>query len=74
MNVAFEKPTIAVDTHVFRVANRTGYAKGKTPEIVQKKNGAVHSAPLSCRCSSLVHSARPLYLQSQKARMLEVPD
>lgn len=37
MNVAFEKPTIAVDTHVFRVANRTGYAKGKTPEIVQKK-------------------------------------
>ena len=27
MNVAFEKPTIAVDTHVFRVANRTGYAK-----------------------------------------------
>ena len=37
MNVAFEKPKIAVDTHVFRVANRTGYAKGKTPEIVQKK-------------------------------------
>ena len=63
MNVAFEKPTIAMDTHVFRVANRTGYAKGKTPEIVQKKNGAVHSAPLSRRCSSLVHSARPLYLQ-----------
>lgn len=74
MNVAFEKPTIAVDTHVFRVANRTGYAKGKTPEIVQKKNGAVHSAPLPRRCSSLVHSARALYLQSQKTRMLEVPD
>lgn len=37
MNVAFDKPTIAVDTHVFRVANRTGYAKGKTPEEVQKK-------------------------------------
>lgn len=37
MNVAFNKPTIAVDTHVFRVANRTGYARGKTPEEVQKK-------------------------------------
>lgn len=37
MNVAFGHPFIAVDTHVFRVANRTGYAKGKTPEEIQKK-------------------------------------
>ena len=37
MNVAFNHPLIAVDTHVFRVANRTGYAKGKTPEEIQKK-------------------------------------
>lgn len=37
MNVAFGHPLIAVDTHVFRVANRTGYAKGKTPEEIQKK-------------------------------------
>lgn len=37
MNVAFNHPLIAVDTHVFRVANRTGYAKGKTPEAVQEK-------------------------------------
>ena len=37
MNVAFNSPLIAVDTHVFRVANRTGYAKGKTPEEVQDK-------------------------------------
>ena len=37
MNVAFGHPYIAVDTHVFRVANRTGYAKGKTPEEVQTK-------------------------------------
>ena len=36
-SVAFGQDAIAVDTHVFRVANRTGYAKGKTPEIVQKK-------------------------------------
>lgn len=37
MNVAFGAPLIAVDTHVFRVANRTGYAPGKTPAEVQDK-------------------------------------
>ena len=31
LNVAFGEPTIAVDTHIFRVANRTGLAPGKTP-------------------------------------------
>ena len=35
LNVAFGEPTIAVDTHVFRVANRTGLAGGKTPEQVE---------------------------------------
>ncbi|MCD8340147.1 MAG: endonuclease III [Burkholderiales bacterium] len=37
MNVAFDAPFIGVDTHVFRVANRTGYAPGKTPLQVQIK-------------------------------------
>ncbi len=37
LNVAFGEPTIAVDTHVFRVANRTGLASGKTPEDVERK-------------------------------------
>ena len=35
MNVAFGEPTIAVDTHVFRVGNRTGVAPGKTPREVE---------------------------------------
>ena len=35
LNVAFGAPTIAVDTHVFRVANRTGLAPGKTPDAVE---------------------------------------
>jgi endonuclease-3 len=35
-NVAFGQPTIAVDTHIFRVANRTGLAPGKTPLAVEK--------------------------------------
>lgn len=36
LNVAFSEPTIAVDTHIFRVSNRTGLAPGKTPLAVEK--------------------------------------
>jgi len=35
LNVAFGQPTIAVDTHIFRVGNRTGLAPGKTPLAVE---------------------------------------
>ena len=35
LNTAFGQPTIAVDTHIFRVANRTGLARGKTPLEVE---------------------------------------
>jgi endonuclease-3 len=35
LNVAFGEPTMAVDTHIFRVANRTGLAPGKTPYEVE---------------------------------------
>jgi endonuclease III len=37
LNEAFGEPTIAVDTHIFRVSNRTGLAPGKTPTAVEKK-------------------------------------
>jgi endonuclease-3 len=37
LNTAFGEPTIAVDTHIFRVANRSGLAPGKTPLAVEKK-------------------------------------
>lgn len=37
LNTAFGEPTMAVDTHIFRVANRTGIAPGKTPLAVEKK-------------------------------------
>jgi endonuclease-3 len=36
LNVAFGEPTMAVDTHIFRVANRTGLAPGKTPLAVEQ--------------------------------------
>ena len=35
LNVAFGHPTMAVDTHIFRVSNRTGLAPGKTPRAVE---------------------------------------
>jgi len=41
LNTAFGEPTIAVDTHIFRVANRTGLAPGKTPLAVEKQLLAV---------------------------------
>jgi endonuclease-3 len=37
LNEAFNKPTIAVDTHVFRVSNRTGLTKGKNPDQVEEQ-------------------------------------
>ena len=36
LNTAFGQPTMAVDTHLFRVCNRTGLAPGKTPLVVEK--------------------------------------
>jgi endonuclease-3 len=44
LNVAFGEPTIAVDTHIFRVGNRTGLAPGKTPREVEEALEAVTPA------------------------------
>jgi endonuclease-3 len=43
LNVAFGEPTMAVDTHVFRVANRTGLAPGASPEVVEQ--GLLRAVP-----------------------------
>ena len=45
LNVAFGEPTMAVDTHVFRVANRTGLAPGNNPEVVEERLLAVVPEP-----------------------------
>jgi len=47
LNVAFGEPTIAVDTHIFRVANRTGLAPGTTPEAVEQ--ALLHRVPRQYR-------------------------
>jgi endonuclease III len=41
LNVAFGEPTVAVDTHIFRVANRTNLAPGKNPREVEDRLEAV---------------------------------
>jgi len=50
LNTAFGEPTIAVDTHIFRVANRTGLTRGKTPLAVEK--GLLRTTP-----SEFLHDA-----------------
>jgi endonuclease-3 len=47
LNTAFGEPTIAVDTHIFRVANRTGLAPGKTVRAVEDK--LVKAVPVEYR-------------------------
>jgi len=44
LNTAFGEPTMAVDTHIFRVANRTGLAQGKTPLAVEQ--GLLKNIPI----------------------------
>jgi endonuclease III len=49
LNIAFGEPTIAVDTHLFRVANRTGLAPGKTPLAVERGLVKIIPAPYLLR-------------------------
>ena len=57
LNVAFGQPTIAVDTHIFRVANRTGLAPGRTSGRGRAQAGQVHARGIPARCASLADSA-----------------
>ena len=66
LNTAFRQPVMAVDTHIFRVANRTGIAPGKTVLAVEKGlMAAPASSPISATTRNLKHtrgeSARPRY-------------
>ena len=73
LNVAFGEETFAVDTHIFRVANRTGLAKGKTPLEVELKLEKVDAAAVPPPRPPLADPARPLHLQGAHARMLALP-
>ena len=47
LNEAFGQPTIAVDTHIFRVSNRTGLAPGKNPDQVEEGLEKVTPEPIA---------------------------
>ena len=73
LNIAFGQPTIAVDTHIFRVANRTGIAPGKDVVEVERKllkfvpDEFKHARP------SLADPARPLRVRGAQAQVFGVP-
>jgi endonuclease III len=70
LNVAFGEPTIAVDTHIFRLGNRTGMAPGKTPRAVE--DGLIKRVPTHW----LLHAHHWLILHGRytcKARKPECP-
>ena len=74
LNVAFGEETFAVDTHVFRVGNRTGMAPGKTPLEVELEAGRGGAAGLPPARPSLADPARPLHLQGPAPAVREMPD
>lgn len=68
LNVAFGEPTIAVDTHIFRVGNRTGLAPGKTPLDVER--GLEHRVPKHYR----LHAHHWLILHGRYVCKARKPD
>ena len=70
LNVAFGEPTMAVDTHIFRVGNRTGLAPGKTPLEVELKLEKRVPPAVPAACAPLADPARPLRLRGAQAAVL----
>src|SRR5574337_1076465 len=82
LNIAFGEPTLAVDTHIFRVANRTGLAPGKTPLAVEMQ--LIERVPPAYAADAhhwlILHgryvclARRPLCWQCSVARWCDYPD
>ena len=67
LNTVFGEPTIAVDTHIFRLANRSGLAPGKTPRAVEDGLNRIVPCALQAARAPLADPARPLCLQGADA-------
>ena len=74
LNIAFGQPTMAVDTHIFRVANRTGLAPGKDPLEVEQKLVKFTPAGIPAARAPLADPARALRLRRAQAEVPGVPD
>ncbi|MDP1612812.1 MAG: endonuclease III [Sulfuritalea sp.] len=68
LNIAFKEPTIAVDTHIFRVGNRTSLAPGKTVDAVEQK--LLKAVPAEFR----LHAHHWLILHGRYTCKARVPD
>ena len=74
LNTAFGESTIAVDTHIFRVCNRTRLAPGKTPRQVEEKLLRWGAGGLQARRPPLAHPPRPLRLHRPQAPLRRLPN
>ncbi|MGY3454737.1 endonuclease-3 [Bradyrhizobium sp. LM3.4] len=74
LNMAFGEHTMAVDTHVFRVGNRTELAPGKTPLEVELWSRKADPGRIHAPRPSLADPARSLYLPRAQAALRGVPD
>ena len=75
LNMAFGEPTMAVDTHIFRIGNRTGLAPGKDPLAVELKLDRSRSRTKYMHArASLADPARPLHLPRAPAAVREMRD
>ena len=72
LNIAFGEPTIAVDTHIFRVGNRTGLAPGKTPFEVEMKLERGGAGEIQAARPPLADPARALRLRRAPAAVRNV--
>ena len=67
LNVAFGEPTIAVDTHIFRVGNRTGMAHRQEPARGRAEARSSRAGELQAPRAPLAYSARALHLRGAQA-------
>ena len=74
LNIAFGEPTIAVDTHIFRVGNRTGLGARQDPLEVELKLLEVDPGRIHAARASLADPARPLHLSGAQAAVREMRD
>ena len=74
LNVAFGEPTIAVDTHIFRVGNRTNMAPGLTPFEVELESREGRAGQIQAARAPLADPARPLHLRRAQAAVRAVRD
>ena len=72
LNVAFGETTIAVDTHIFRVGNRTNMAPGLTPFEVELTSRQGRAGQIQAARAPLADPARPLHLRRAQAAVRDV--